>query len=102
MKLEKATWKTINEKLIELQEKYFQLVWLSRKRPEDYSKTEIAKLMHQVRQDYPKETMHLSSPIDGDWHNGFNSGMLACIRLIQAMKHGSIASAQAEFPDLDT
>ena len=102
MTQEKATWKAVNDKLQELEEKYFHLVWLSRKSSEDYSKEEVAKLMHQVRQDYPKETMHLSSPIDGDWHHGFNSGMLACTRLIHAMKHDSIASAESEFPNLDT
>lgn len=92
----------VNDKLVELHEKYFQLVWLARKYPEDYKNPKIAKVIDQVNFDYPDEVVELSSPIDGDWHHGFNSGMLACIRLIHAMKNDSIESAEDDFPGLDT
>jgi|GEM_PF-3166040 len=65
----KATWKSISEELGQLEEKYFHLVWLARKSPEDYSDPIIAQLMDQVRRDYQIDAMNLTSPIDGDWHH---------------------------------
>ena len=38
----------------------------------------------------------------GDWHHGFNSGVLAAVRLVQSIVDGEAEEGLDEFPFLDT
>jgi hypothetical protein len=81
----------IREKIDELVGKYFELVWLARKDPEEFAGKDFYE---KVAQKYPKELLKLQDPNNGDWQHGFNSGMLACARLLTAYalprKHGEL------------
>jgi hypothetical protein len=50
---------------------------------------------------YPNETEQLSGE-SGDFSHGFNSGMLAGMRLITSMMMIDIEEAVEMFPELDT
>jgi hypothetical protein len=84
----------MKRKLIELEAKYFSLVWLARKTEEDEERPEIEIEIDKVRTKYPKECADLANEEDGDWHHGFNSGMLAAVR--------AVLDPKADFPVLDT
>ena len=80
-----------------MMEKYFRLVWFARSKSDN---PEIELLRAEVRELYPKETAELGSIVTGDWAHGFNSGMLACLRLLSG---GRITTANMEeFPMLDS
>jgi hypothetical protein len=59
--------------------------------------------MMKTQAKYPDECAKLDSD-EGDWHHGFNSGMLAAIRLIGGLEAGGEEAEFAiqEFPELDT
>ena len=127
------------EKLVSrYEQKYADLVWFARKPqlgdldafeqyfnnyggektpPEIQLKCKQKMILIQER--YPDEVESLQSALDGDWDHGFNSGMLAALRLIlTAIKKvkadpaasdmgeecwfGGIEDAEEEFPMLDT
>ena len=87
-----------------LEEKYFNLVWLARKYPEDYKNPKIAPQIKEVKDLYPDDVAHLSCPKEGDWAHGFNSGCLATFRYILTSLEDKDGLQQAddEFPFLDT
>tara|TARA_R100000734_G_C3230358_1_gene38595 strand:+ start:137 stop:454 length:318 start_codon:yes stop_codon:yes gene_type:complete len=87
-----------------LEEKYFNLVWLARKYPEDYKNPKIAPKIKEVKDLYPEEVKDLGSPEEGDWMHGFNSGCLAAFRYILTSLEDKDGLQQAddEFPFLDT
>ena len=86
--------------LTALEKKYFDLVWLARKRPED---TIAADAVARVRLEYPDEVSRLGGE-HGDWEHGFNSGCLAAFRLALGLlgKKDDADMAVEEFPFLDT
>jgi len=80
-------------------------VWLARKSEEDEEIPIVKEHCKRIRTEYPKETENLADPERGDWEHGFNSGMLAAVRLIGAYVDGSkrdIKMMEEWFPDLDT
>jgi len=119
---------TDKELIKEWEQKYFDLVWYARKPPKDHpewgswssSISAAAKnAMAQVEEKYPDEVDALKSD-SGDWEHGFNSGMLACLRLVmtaqnrelitdpaacddgQPFWYDGVEQAIEEFPSLDT
>ena len=84
----------MKRKLVELEAKYFSLVWLARKTEEDEERPEIKIKIDEVRTKYSKECANLADEEAGDWHHGFNSGMLAAVR--------AVLDPKADFPCLDT
>jgi hypothetical protein len=86
--------------LTALEKKYFDLVWLARKRPED---TMAADAVARVRLEYPDEVSRLGGE-HGDWEHGFNSGCLAAFRLAIGLlgKKDEADMAVEDFPFLDT
>ena len=110
-------------RVLEMQEKYFDLVSYARK-PRDadgepyplhiikasdrFKNTpdEIIKGMMQatmrIRAAYPKETDDLNSEDLGDWTHGFNSGVLAALRWVMTAQEYGVQEADDEFPFLDT
>jgi hypothetical protein len=72
------------KKLGQLETKYFDLVWLARKKPDMWYHPVIGPMIKEVEEKWPKESEILSRPKEGDWQHGFDSGILACVRLLQA------------------
>ena len=113
----------MQERLQELEHKYFDLVSYARK-PRDgdgdpfpmhilkadprWSKTpdEIIKGMMtfimRIQSKYPEETADLNSIEMGDYAYGFNSGALAAFRWVMTAEDMGVEHADSEFPDLDT
>ena len=103
--------KIIQSRIDELREKYFHLVWLARSDGDD---PRIVKERERVCSLYPQEIMDLDR--HPDWSHGFNSGMLAALRLlrpytypmdyeekdIELTRDSEIAFAESQFPWLDT
>ena len=79
------------DRLNELEKKYFDLVWFVISHNDDcqelFMGTEEAELWtknerSRIRELYPDETDELSCPTKRTWAHGFNSGILACVRLL--------------------
>ena len=66
------------DRLAALDKKYWHLVWYARRDPRD---PRSRPLMDQVEADYPAEVEELLGEA-GSWTHGFNSGVLATVRLI--------------------
>jgi hypothetical protein len=69
-------------KLREFYQKYWDLVWYARKSPADLLFSTASVPAYKVEVKYPQECRDLQGD-DGNWHHGFNSGMLACLNLVQ-------------------
>lgn len=89
------------DKLVAMERKYFDLVWLARSRPED-GDLAAAKRAAICKQ-YPKEVADLSGE-HSDWEHGFNSGCLAALRYAYGLlgNKTEIEMAERDFPFLDT
>lgn len=70
-------------KLKKLEKKYFDLVWFARSRPENANIPGVKANKDRIIADYPKEVAELRGAND-NWQHGFNSGILACTRLLRA------------------
>jgi hypothetical protein len=83
------------------EKKYFDLVWLARKRPDDPPST--LKKCREIRKKYPKEVAALGGE-HGDWEHGFNSGCLAAFRYAIGLLGTKVETEMAirDFPFLDT
>ena len=104
--------KDVYPELINLLDKYEELVWYARKPridrvDQDYSNLpeEMRDLVKQcirsTEEKYPEEINSLKTD-SSNWEHGFNSGCLASLRLIiYAISHG-IDDAMEDFPNLDT
>ncbi len=103
------------EKLGELAGKYFDLVWYARSDPDCYAddpdmsdslRAQVFMAQAGVEANYPEEVKDLNSQEITNWTHGFNSGMLAAIRLVRTALDGSefggMELALDEFPFLDT
>jgi len=75
---------SIGNRLSELEEKYFDLVWLARNDDLLIEHPDIRDTVNKIVEKYPGELEKLSDEDTGDWTHGFNSGMLACVRLLRA------------------
>lgn len=89
---EKEDDRLLVARLGDLEKKYFDLVWMARKNPKDLRDPNLKKIFNEVSAKYPGELKKLQGQ-EGDFTHGFNSGMLACVRLID----GYVASLEDEF-----
>ena len=99
--------------LIQLMEgKYTDLVWYDRKGPSDDEaywagvsediRTHALNQCSRVEELMPDEVDALKSPETGDWSHGFNSGVLAALRLLLTAEEEGADEALDCFPQLDT
>lgn len=95
----------LEQRLDELREKYYDLVWYARSSSMEPA---VAARRGEVRRKYPKECEALSGQ-SSQWNHGFNSGMLAASNLIWAYvlapesdEVDYVAHAENTFPELDT
>ena len=84
----------------ELINKYFELVWLARKTDEDFDNPIIKEIIDETCNKYPEESKELLEGENPEWTHGFNSGMLACLRLVSCAR--VYPEKLQQFPDLDT
>ena len=84
----------------ELMEKYCDLVWLARKLPDDWENPIIKLHIDVVCNTHPTETNDLLYSDEQNWHHGFNSGILAALRLVSCAR--IYPENIKEFPMLDT
>lgn len=97
--------KEILENIIELEDKYFDLVWYARSSPENSDIPKVKENIERIQNQYPYEVASLYAD-DSNWEHGFNSGMLAGMRYIMTLFEpgpmGGKERADEEFPFLDT
>ena len=94
--------KEILNEISSMHDKYESLVKYARVRPEDIIEHKrVEQLMIRMEKEYPKEVSNICSK-DGDWHHGFNSGMLAALRYIMTMDSIDKDTATEWFPELHT
>lgn len=101
-------YKKIQDKLLEMEDKYCDLVWFARSHPDsapgspDDIRAGCFLSQCAVKAAYPKDVEKLCDSKWSDWTHGFNSGMLACLRFITTASEQSLDEAQDDFPMLDT
>lgn len=87
------------EAISELHDKYESLVWYSRTDRDRWDIKAVYAKIRDIHKKYPSEIKKLVGE-NSDWHHGFNSGMLACLRLHDYPL--GIIDGLNEFPMLDT
>jgi hypothetical protein len=117
---------SIADKIKELEDRCFDLVWYARANPEDTKppleiQQRRAANIGRIEAKYAKEVAQLAGD-DGAWQHGFNSGALAIVRLLRAYalpddynedfdngeevmtftRASEIEQAEEEFPMLDS
>ena len=106
----KLTKKQIENEVIRMEEKYFDLVWFARRSEEamlilsdnGVGPNHIAvEQVKRIASLFPKETQKLMQAQD-NWDHGFNSGMLAGMRYVITLIEDGQEIAEEEFPFLDT
>tara|TARA_R100001163_G_C5021558_1_gene164239 strand:+ start:69 stop:392 length:324 start_codon:yes stop_codon:yes gene_type:complete len=103
--------KTKEEKINEMAEKHFNLVWFARRSPEQVeqypspAREQAMDALKEIERKFPDDVLRISS-VDGDFWHGFNSGVLASLRLIQGLDAATTKEEEEaefeEFPFLDT
>jgi len=93
--------KEIIEEIVKKNDKYCSLVWFARSRPENIDIPGVREAKARILKESPTEVAELSSE-DGQWHHGFNSGMLAGMRYVLSLYEDGVEMAEEEFPFLDT
>jgi hypothetical protein len=99
----KERWLKTKTHLESLEDKYFDLVWLARKDTDELlnnEQYEILNTIKNIEEKYPTEVDELTND-NTTWHHGFNSGMLAAIRLFDGLMSED-EDALDDFPNLDT
>lgn len=106
---------SMKQRINSLEEKYFDIVWLSRREPKDYLRPNISKIATEIMDKYSEDL------VTNHWTSGFSCGMLACTRLLKAytlpLNHQDVISekeniiiyrddeikeVEEDFPFLDT
>ena len=92
----------IIDEVVEIESKYFDLVWYARSRPEHEEIPKVLENRQRIEAQYPSEIKSLTQGRNPDWEHGFNSGMLAGMRYILDMVDMGKDFADEAFPFLDT
>ena len=93
--------KQLVENIIEKHDKYADLLWYARSKPENESVKGVKENKERIETLYPYESEQLKGE-HGDWQHGFHSGMVAALRYILTMDEMGLEQADEEFPMLDS
>ena len=93
--------KQLVENIIEKHDKYVDLLWYARSKPENESIKGVKENKERIEKLYPTEVKELQSE-RGDWSHGFHSGIVAALRYILTMDELGLDQADEEFPELDS
>jgi len=96
------TKKELFETISEKEEMYFQLLWYVRSLGRNNEVPGVIEAREKVENDYPSEVKALLEDETGYWQQGFNSGMLACLRYINTLDELGKSQADEEFPELSS
>ena len=95
----------VRQQLMELEEKYFDLVWYARTNPRFLEDDHISMPgLVRIRMSMPDECNKLNGE-HANWQHGFNSGCLAAFRLalgLLSRRPSERELAKDSFPFLDT
>lgn len=97
-------FKKAMEVISQNEDKYFDIVWWTRKNEKELlieQRYDVLASCQKVKEKYPEEVKKIKECPD-NWQHGFNSGMLACLRLVSMMIEQDVDWALEEFPFLDT
>ena len=92
----------ILEEVKRLHDKYEDLVWYARSRPEHTNIPGVKENRERIENLYTEEVNDFWNGGSPDWTHGFNSGMLAGMRYILEMESIDKETADELFPSLDT
>ena len=95
-------WNRAEKYLSELEKKYFNLVWYARSDRNNLLDSELYEALSsivKIETLYKDEVCNLSGD-ESDWHHGFNSGMLAGVRLVLGMMNKELIEID-DFDDFD-
>ena len=93
--------KQLVENILQKQDKYVDLLWYARSKPENESIKGVKENKERIEKLYPNEVKDLQNE-RGDWQHGFNSGMVAALRYILTMDESGLEQANEWFPELDS
>lgn len=93
--------KQLVENIIEKHDKYVDLLWYARSKPENESIKGVKENKERIEKLYPNEVKEFQSE-RGDWQHGFHSGMVAALRYILTMDESGLEQANEWFPELDS
>ena len=93
---------TIDMHLVDaLEEKYYTLLRYARQpKPDEENREWMDAESKHAEDSYPEDTAQLQNPDTSDWAHGFNSGMVAAMRIIQRMADSEEGRPMAHFPQL--
>jgi len=91
----------VDKVLQDFEQKYCDLIWYARINPKNHHIPGVLTNKLRVESMYPNDVEDLKGE-HGDWHHGFNSGMLACARYLSTLKEYGSGLADKEFPMLDS
>lgn len=94
------------KRMAELEQKYFDLVWIARRSPEEACQDDYPGLNAycRINREHKKDVAELTGE-HADWQHGFNSGCLAAFRLALGLLSDDPEDREMaiqEFPFLDT
>ena len=93
--------KQLLENIIEKHDKYSNLLWYARSRPENETIKGVKENKERIEELYPFEVKELQSD-NSDWQHGFHSGVVAALSYILTMDDLGLEQADEEFPMLDS
>lgn len=97
-------WQKANEYLNDLEVKYCNLVWYARSNKDELLESESYEILSKVleiEKIYKDDVLDIIDD-DTNWQHGFNSGMLAAIRLVIGLMNENFEDSIDDFPFLDT
>ena len=80
--------------------KYFDLVWYARVKPEHRTDELLADTIKNIQSEHPSEIEALDGEY-GEIQNGFHLGVLAALRYIKDIDEHGLEQAKEQFPRLD-
>ena len=93
--------KQLVENILQKQNKYVDLLWYARSKPENESIKGVKENKERIEKLYPNEVKELQSE-RGDWQHGFHSGMVAALRYVSTLDEFGKEQADEDFPMLDS
>jgi hypothetical protein len=97
----KVSEKKLVEKIKNLENKYFDLVWYSRTSQKMIDENIIIrKKVNEILKKYPTDILLLKEC--GDWTHGFNSGSLSGMRYVLDLIYEGEEFSEQIYPNLDT
>jgi len=93
--------KELIHNIIEKEKHYADLLWYARSSEKANSIPGVKENKNRIEELYYEDINDLRNE-HGDWHHGFNSGMVAALRYVLTMDDLGLEQADEEFPMLDS